>query len=366
VRPQDLPCAPVAAHRPSPYMPGLDMLRGCAAVAVLLFHVTGQAFQNQLGSRPIGNAFEFGHAGVDLFFVLSGFIILYSHADDFGRPERLLAYTWKRLSRVYPAYWVITLAYAGLALAAHAAVAPYHLVHSLLLLPDHQPVIAVAWTLSHELLFYGIVGVAIASPAIGLPLGVVWLCGSVLFIGTTDPHLSFLFSLRHLDFLIGGGVAWALRRGVTIPIRTAGFTGLAVFTATAVGNVWHLPLPDSAFDAAYGVASGLVVWSVAAANLAHRLQPPRFLRGLGAASYSLYLTHLLAFSLVTRTIVRLHLPAVLPPFALLCLVVLAVVAAGLAFHVAVERPLLRLCRGVSLGALLDPVKRSLPRRVARA
>jgi exopolysaccharide production protein ExoZ len=364
--------------RPSSHaIPGLDMLRGCAAVAVLLFHVTGQAFQNQLGSRPIGNAFEFGHSGVDLFFVLSGFIILYIHADDAGRPDRLLAFVWKRTSRVYPAYWVITLTYAGLALAAYAPVDPHRLVHSLLLLPDHRPVIAVAWTLSHELLFYAVVCVWIVAPSIGLPVAALWLAGSVLFLNTTDPRLGFLFSIRHLDFLIGGGVAWAIRREVNIPTGLVGSAGLALFAATAVANTWQL-LPDGGLNLAYGVASGLLVWSIVAANLQHRFQQPRFLQKLGAASYSIYLTHLLAFSLVTRVMIRLHVPAVLPPLGSLCLVVMAVGAIGVGFHVMVERPLLLLCRGVSLRVLLkrnrldagplvpDPAKRSLARRVARA
>ena len=50
--------------------------------------------------------FQFGHAGVDLFFVISGFIILFVHYDDIGRPERVGRYLGRRLSRIMPAYWV--------------------------------------------------------------------------------------------------------------------------------------------------------------------------------------------------------------------------------------------------------------------
>jgi len=50
--------------------------------------------------------FQFGHAGVDLFFVISGFIILFVHYDDIGRPERLGRYVGRRLSRILPTYWV--------------------------------------------------------------------------------------------------------------------------------------------------------------------------------------------------------------------------------------------------------------------
>ncbi len=61
------------------------------------------------GPFPASGLFAFGHAGVDFFFVLSGFIILHVHAGDIGRPVRLGHYLQRRFTRVYPFYWVVFL-----------------------------------------------------------------------------------------------------------------------------------------------------------------------------------------------------------------------------------------------------------------
>jgi len=52
---------------------------------------------------------QFGHAGVDFFFVLSGFIIFFVHGKDIGKPSRLPHYVWRRFIRIYPVYWAVTL-----------------------------------------------------------------------------------------------------------------------------------------------------------------------------------------------------------------------------------------------------------------
>jgi len=64
--------------------------RGVAALTVVLYHATrGLSLPQYLGYIPFGNSLGFGHAGVDFFFVLSGFIIMHAHTADIGRPERL-------------------------------------------------------------------------------------------------------------------------------------------------------------------------------------------------------------------------------------------------------------------------------------
>ena len=86
---------------------GIEAARGLAALLVVTRHCTQMlSGARYFGALPLGGLFVFGHAGVDFFFVLSGFIIAYIHAGDLGRPERFGGYASKRVIRIYPTYWV--------------------------------------------------------------------------------------------------------------------------------------------------------------------------------------------------------------------------------------------------------------------
>ncbi|EFH09465.1 acyltransferase family protein, partial [Teichococcus cervicalis] len=198
---------PPAAQR----LPVLEAGRGIAALLVMLFHISDTAFHNLFGQRPVGAAFAFGYAGLDFFFVLSGFIITHVHLDDLGRRERVRPYLWKRISRVYPAYWIVTLLYAGLALASAGGLEPGRLLASLLLLPGPPLLLGVAWTLVHEMLFYLLFALAILAPRAGLAIGLAWVALSLLLPKGIGPLADILFELRHVEFLMGALAAWTLR-----------------------------------------------------------------------------------------------------------------------------------------------------------
>lgn len=96
---------------------------------------------------------------MDFFFVLSGFIIMHAHLHEGGRPGAIGGYVFKRLTRIFPAYWPVGLALLGLYAALPALSASggreFSVLSSVLLLPaDRPPALSVAWTLVHELMFY--------------------------------------------------------------------------------------------------------------------------------------------------------------------------------------------------------------------
>ena len=123
---------------------------------------------------PLGNVFGFGHAGVDFFFVLSGFIITHVHRRDLGRPAALGRFCARRFVRIYPLYWVVSAIVIGLALFSPdwaTRLQPSYIIASLLLLPHGQdPLLGVGWTLEHEMLFYLAFAAAIASRRLGFVL----------------------------------------------------------------------------------------------------------------------------------------------------------------------------------------------------
>lgn len=95
----------------------LQVGRGVAAFMVLLFH--SQVFMRVVHPESgFARMFGFGRTGVDFFFVLSGFLMVYVHRRDFGAPSRLGVYAYKRLTRIYPVYWVLCAVLVPLVLLA--------------------------------------------------------------------------------------------------------------------------------------------------------------------------------------------------------------------------------------------------------
>ena len=83
----------------------VEAARGAAAVLVLLVHSSAMlAAPKYFGEMPFYGLFKFGHAGVDFFFVLSGFIIFHVHRTDLGNPARLGKYLARRFVRIFPTY----------------------------------------------------------------------------------------------------------------------------------------------------------------------------------------------------------------------------------------------------------------------
>ena len=88
---------------------GIQAARGIAALLVVAYHAErALSLPQYVGRMPLDGITGFGHAGVDFFFVLSGFIILTVHGVDLGQPGRFRRYAARRVCRIYPPYWIVT------------------------------------------------------------------------------------------------------------------------------------------------------------------------------------------------------------------------------------------------------------------
>ena len=140
---------------PAPRHAGLDTLRALAITLVFAYH-----YRVFVSATPdLGWVSELGWAGVDLFFVLSGYLI-YGHLV--ATPQPFMRYFGRRVKRIYPAFLVVFAVYVLLSLLrpadskipAGAADAAVYLLQNLLLLPGlwpTEPLITVAWSLSYEM-----------------------------------------------------------------------------------------------------------------------------------------------------------------------------------------------------------------------
>lgn len=319
----------VAADAP-PRNAGIEALRGLAAVAVVLCHAATHV-NLAFGMPLLARLFRPGHAGVDLFFVLSGFIILLVHRSDVGRPERLKRYAHRRFVRVWPLYWVALAVTIGLRVAGgNAFPALGDLAWSAALLPTGTPILGIAWTLQFEALFYLLFGLLMLDRRLGVVALAGWLA---VVVGWNAGPVTSIFGV---EFFFGMGVAELVRReGVRWPVVVAGLGGFmfaAAWAAEAAGVLYGYGV---AARFAYGLSAAMLVAGVATMRTA---TVPRPLAVLGSASYSIYLFHLAGIGTVWQVLSRSGVD--MPPLAWLVVLAASGVIAGLVVHRFVERPLL--------------------------
>ena len=296
----------------------------------------------------MGDCFLFGHAGVDFFFVLSGFIIAYVHARDIGRPERLARYLQRRFTRIYPFYWIICLLTLPLlAFSTHQDLPTgMNIGTSFLLIPIGQlPFIDVAWTLRHEVVFYVLFATLVFDRRLGIVLMAVWFFLSLPSLGGPFDDMASALSVFNLEFLFGLGAAWLLaRRTVPAPLAFFG-CGAALFFALAVAEDARLFAGATlAPHLGYAIGSMLVIIGLTERERQGGLTLPAFLVSLGTASYAIYLTQGLGTAVGWQVMIRMHLDSVMPIWTQFLSLYIVAAASGWAISMMIERPVLSLVR----------------------
>lgn len=325
-------------------------LRALAALMVLFVHI-------DLLARPLGldgHDMAFGNVGVDLFFVLSGFVIVHSTRR---RPQSAGSFAVNRIVRVVPLYWLLTLGVFAVALVAPAMLNStdadlVNLAKSLLFVPYQkengliQPVLFVGWTLNYEMFFYLVFAAALAMCASGARRA-VWLSSAVLvafvaWVQWAQPPslvLRFFGYTIVLEFVMGMWIALMAERGFKIAAKPAA-VGLAISGAWLIGHMFAWPAGPRWLLA--GIPSALILICALSLEEAGHAIRHRFVQLLGAASYALYLSHPFVLQALGKVVAPFNNAAVAIP-AILFGFVLAH-AAGIAIHLFVEKPMVAALR----------------------
>ena len=331
----------------------LQVLRGIAALMVVVFHVTCGA--GRLGEGVHLSCFSLGFVGVDLFFVLSGFIICVTTRD--AASARPLDFLARRFLRVAPPYWLLTALVANAAvlmpgLSGATVFVPWHTFASFIFWPTPHPVIGlfnplllVGWTLNYEMAFYALFAFALflparwQVPAAALALILIALAGRAFQPGGaagfyTDPVI--------VEFALGLAIGGLHGTGLRLP-RAACLALIAAGILLMLGAVQANRLPTAGLPAAL-----IVLGAVFAERAGGPWRLPAMGR-LGDASYSIYLVHL-PIAPVTQILWRQvgFSAAGAMGLAYSTGAVLVCLAVGLAFHRVVEAPLDRLLRPTGL------------------
>jgi peptidoglycan/LPS O-acetylase OafA/YrhL len=345
----------------------VDCTRGIAAVAVAVAH--GIYFVSKPTTfqvDPLHHHFRFGARAVDFFFVLSGFVISYVHWSDLGRKLILGSYAAKRFIRVYPILWIVALPVIAAALVVETGAIPPTwperagaIFGTLTLLPTPMPPVPiVVWTLKHEILFYALYALVLWRPRLGLGLFAAWAAACFYHgLGGMAANFitDFVFSPYNLEFMLGVGCGYFMRtRSVRFPLAVT-LLGAALFLWAGITfqppplvHAW-IPNPTTLWQVLqFGSGSALMVLGLSQIDLQRRVAVPKVLTLCGAASYAIYLIHLPVISLGVRIVKSGDRFVAISPLAAFVLLVLAGVTAGIALHLLVEVPMLRIVRRVIL------------------
>jgi peptidoglycan/LPS O-acetylase OafA/YrhL len=331
----------------------IQILRAIAASSVVLHHATYYAFSRTSTGDGADQNSIFA-AGVDLFFVISGFIMMMVSDPAHGRESRRSAFIFSRITRIVPLYWLYTIVLSAAAIVVpgiirSTQVSGESIVKSLLFIPFFQPngnlspILGVGWTLNYEMGFYAVfalllgLGMRARVPAMALAFLALFILGKVL--GTDNPFGVFLGHSITFEFVAGMALYLLHRQGRrATPIQAAALLCFAVlvFGWSAINGppsldmrffLWGLP------------AIAVVFAALSFPDVKGRLGRP--LELLGDASYSIYLSHLFVIAALFMVMHRVGLAS---PGLFITMAVVVSLAVGTVSYRFIELPLLRAAR----------------------
>ena len=339
----------------------VQALRAFAALLVVLFHAL-EMWGERIDPNALGADWGNGAAGVDIFFVISGFVMIVSSQRLVGQAGAATNFLRNRVVRIVPLYWLLTTVKVAAvvllpAFAVRTSLDPSFVLGSYLFLPviDHaahfRPVIPVGWTLTYEFIFYALFALALAVRVDVLRVivpGLGAVAALALLRQETWPVWTILFNTLVLEFIFGVVLAkWTLA-GHRLPTSTAAVLligGLcAILTlpaesANARVLIWGLP--------AFAIVAGAVSLEPVIGKLL-----PRWMLSLGDASYSIYLGHGFVLPALVLIVAKTLPHNLVAELLAITLCFFASMAIGWLLYAGIEQPMLRALRSrTSPGAL---------------
>jgi exopolysaccharide production protein ExoZ len=353
----------------------VQALRGIAALAVVICHA-----RNYLLTQPYGIALEIalrpGAMGVDLFFLVSGFIMVYTTEGSSGSVLYTADFLAKRLARVWPVYAVMVVLFMGYGYAWHMGALPWgHIGRSLAFLPidARKPPYfdlpyGLGWTLNFEVYFYVVLGLSMLAGRFRWPAFYGWMglmllvlpfaaSGNVSMQANHDYNIGIDWVDQAVnpviwDFVAGTAIGLLSRSSLKISSRRLAWSLLVI---TVVISVWFSETGRTTFHGLWNWGGPLAAMFTVMALTFKDRQPvvPRALVWLGGVSFSLYLVHLIVFSELSQLATRSgHADWAGSPLFVVSAILLSLVAAEVSrqflengISVLVRKGLLRLLRG---------------------
>lgn len=346
----------------------IQALRAIAALLVVSTHVESALGENPNLENPWVSQFSglngFGGVGVDIFFIISGFIMVYVGVRYFRREGSIKDFLLRRVLRIYPIYWLVSLllvasatAKTTLGLISGKSFAEsldfdlqwYRLLGAFTLFPTYndlgniQPILGVGWSLSYEVFFYFIFALAVAIGFRWAPFVVISVFALLVFAPLPIGGSTLSTFLRNpilLEFPVGMLIGYAVVLSKRPPRWLLLLCILLSLVGFLIGIIFN-------FDYQYhylfrGIPSALLVFGLVFWEIQFGLHIPGFLVKLGDASYSIYLIHTIVISYLVKPLLN-----TLPLFQHIQVDVLGVfmfalaTAIGMLLYEKIEHPLQR-------------------------
>lgn len=314
----------------------ITSLRGIAAAMVFLFHLICVS-NNYISSKSLQDIFRFGKHGVDLFFVISGFVICFSMIKSSYNYTNFFTFFKKRLIRIEPPYLFVLVISIGLIFFRNIFIQPEQvnqidvfqiLLHIGYLVPfsDHQWLNIVFWTLAIEFQFYLIISLLI-------PLISKFKYARYFFY-TLSLSLSYLIPLEsHIlfwlpVFITGMNLAFIFLKKISF------IEFVIVFILTNTFGLIRYEFPIFIFT----ILPQIIIYFL-----------PYFknktLNFLGEISYSLYLTHTLTAFTIINIGFRLPNNLIIKVSVVLSAIVITLLVSFM-FYKYVEKPFLKIASNI--------------------
>lgn len=321
------------------YFNCIQVLRAVAAISVCCFHIS---FWWNQEKDVLAGLFDRASVGVDLFFVISGFVIFQWVKKSPNGFKPFLNYVARRFNRIYPTYWVVIFVFIITGAVTYTEKGITDFLKTFFLFPGHKEIIIVSWTLAYELYYYLLLSLYVLDNRFKWVLVAVFSLAVISAINTISnetlmPGLKerAIYSQLTLEFFLGIGVYYLFNR-----ITTVWAVILVVMGTIFLFYPYSLASPRV-------LISGLPAMSLVAGSLAlennNFIRMPGWLKKCGDASYSLYLIHIPMINvLITYTIkYKLMLAGIMQRVELVAIIVTVVVVA-IIFHFSVEKPLINI------------------------
>lgn len=331
----------------------IQALRAIAAVGVLLHHML-DSVQNYLAPAALPFDPRIGSYGVELFFVISGYVMMMVSSRKQQTAGQFLR---DRIVRIVPLYWLLTLLaciplLVGLRIFGNTEFSAIHLLTSLLFIPPTAasnppfPILFVGWTLNYEMMFYALFALAIAwvkpaHRAVLLSAAIAALVG--LAAVTNWQVLDFSGDAIIIGFAMGV-LLWELQARTHIRPGSAATAIVAGVVALVLLDIGDVDVLDHG-RGFVSLAAALVVWGAVSLDRDGISVGRGFLSHLGDASYALYLTHPFVLQFVGKAAIMSGINASAWGLAIVLLVMAAgSIIVALLVHRHLEKPMMAALR----------------------
>lgn len=329
----------------------LQSMRAIAAVMVCIGHimhemvgVSGYAWVGLLNDIPTG-------IFVDIFFLISGFIMMHTTMDNFGSASSSKNFAIRRLTRVLPTYWIFTSLIVAVALIDQnlldrAKFDFWHVLQSYFFIPHFDPnrpesihpILALGWTLNYEMFFYVVFAIGLL---FSKPVGLIWtsLCFMALFVAAsvgfiTGAYGKFFSNSIIFEFLLGIALYFIVNKAKNnrfiIPLVSLG--ALILWAFGFMLDLWSYRL--------IGMGLPAIVMFFAIMRLHGKgAFPKKIFNPIGDASYAIYLAHPFVLTATKIAFFKVFPVNSFSLIAYLLVTLVAILVFSIAFFYMVEKPL---------------------------